>query len=258
MDGTPENWGTTFVRLQQAAMDGTPEHMAAFRRFQEESRRRGRMTRKAARAAALAAADAPVGPRPRLEIEIIPSSLHHKSPRETLGRAWWNRTRKQAYAAAGNRCELCGWTGDRHPVEAHEVYFYDELASPPVQHVIRLIALCPACHAVKHLYRTHAVSRERGDPSIYEDALAHLARVNSWDEAQVRAHLEETRVTYERREALGPWRQDFSALGVPSPVSPPSAAEIREWARRNGYSVPDRGPAGAEVQAAYFDSRPEP
>src|SRR5260370_24716912 len=73
------------------------------------------MSRKAARAAARAAADAPVGPRPRLEIEIIPSSLHHKSPRETLGRAWWNRTRKQAYAAAGNRCELCGGAGDPPP-----------------------------------------------------------------------------------------------------------------------------------------------
>lgn len=255
MDGTPENWGITFVRLQQAAMDGTPEHMAAFRRFQEESRRPSRMTRKAARAAALASADAPAGPQPRLQVEILPSSLHHKSPRETLGRAWWNGVRRQVYAAAGNRCEICGETGDRHPVEAHEVYSYDELASPPVQHVIGLIALCPACHAVKHLYRTYAVSRERGDPSIYEDALAHLAQVNKWDGAQVRAHLEETRITYERREALGPWHQDFRALGV---LSPASAAEIREWARRNGYSVPDRGPIRAEVQAAYFDSRPGP
>ena len=31
----------------------------------------------------------------------------------------------------------------------------------------------------------------------------------------------------------------------------PSAREIREWARRNGYDVPDRGRVSADVRAAY-------
>jgi Lsr2 len=128
------------------------------------------------------------------------------------------------------------------------VYSYYELASPPMQRVIRLIALCPACHAVKHLYRTHAVSIERGDPGIYRDALAHLARINEWDDAQVQAHLEETGAAYERRQALGPWRQDFSALGVQAPAT---EAEIRAWARRNGHIVPDRGPVRAEIREAF-------
>jgi len=201
-------------------MGDVPEHWAAYLRWHEEhvvapagARRAARMTRKAAVAAARAAAmNASTEPRPRLEAEIIPTRLHGKNPRTHFGRAWWDRHRRKAYAAAGNRCEICGGRGDRYPVEAHEVYSYDELASPPVQHVVRLIALCPACHAVKHLYRTHAVSLERGDPSIYTDALAHLATVNGWDEAQVRAHLDETRITYERREALVRWAQDFSAL----------------------------------------------
>ena len=152
---------------------------------------------------------------PRLTTEIIPTSLHGKSPREVKGRAWWDRNRRKVYAAAGYRCEICGEVGPRHPVEAHERYGYDEEARPPVQRVLGLIALCPACHAVKHLYRTHAISRERGDPSIYEDALAHLAKVNGWDEGQARAHLAETRAVYLRREALGPWMQDFTAFEEP-------------------------------------------
>ena len=31
----------------------------------------------------------------------------------------------------------------------------------------------------------------------------------------------------------------------------PSAAEIRAWARSNGYDVPDRGRVSAEVRSAY-------
>ena len=31
----------------------------------------------------------------------------------------------------------------------------------------------------------------------------------------------------------------------------PSAKEIREWARANGYDVPDRGRVSAEVRQAY-------
>jgi len=106
-----------------------------------------------------------------LTIEIIPTNLRGKSPRELNGKAWWDRNRKKAYEAAGYRCEICGGAGNRHSVEAHERYEYDEASQPPCQRLLGLIALCPACHAVKHLYRTHAVSVEQDDSSIYENAL---------------------------------------------------------------------------------------
>lgn len=34
-------------------------------------------------------------------------------------------------------------------------------------------------------------------------------------------------------------------------ASGPSAREIRDWARENGYDVPDRGRVSAEVREAY-------
>lgn len=34
-------------------------------------------------------------------------------------------------------------------------------------------------------------------------------------------------------------------------TSGPSAAEIRQWARSNGFDVPDRGRVAAEVRQAY-------
>jgi len=149
---------------------------------------------------------------PRLTVEIIPTSLHGKNPRTVNGKAWWEGNRKKLYQAAGHRCEICGGVGKHHAVEAHERYEYDEADRPPCQRLVGLIALCPACHGVKHLYRTHAFSTQQGDPSIYESALRHLAQLNGWSHAQVQAYLAETRGTLRRREALGPWVYDFSAF----------------------------------------------
>ena len=39
--------------------------------------------------------------------------------------------------------------------------------------------------------------------------------------------------------------------GASSAKSGPAAAEIREWARANGWDVPDRGRVSAEVRDAY-------
>jgi len=149
---------------------------------------------------------------PKLTVEIIPTSLHGKNPRAEMGKAAWERHRKRVCEAGGNRCEICGGVGKRHPVEIHERYEYDETSLPPCQNVVGLIALCPDCHAVKHLARTRLVARQTGDPSIYENALRHLARVNGWDEQRVLAYLAEVQDEFRRREALGAWTQDFSSL----------------------------------------------
>jgi hypothetical protein len=80
---------------------------------------------------------------PKLTVEIIPTYLHGKNPRTVMGKAAWGRHRKRVCEAAGNRCELCGGVGKRHPVEIHESYEYDETSRPPCQKVVGLIALCP-------------------------------------------------------------------------------------------------------------------
>lgn len=106
------------------------------------------------------------------------------------------RQRKLVCEAAGNRCEICGGIGKRHPC----------------QPVVGLIALCPDCHAVKHLARTRMVSVQQGHRSIYENALRHLARVNEWDGERLKSYVAATRETFQRREALGAWAQDVSLL----------------------------------------------
>lgn len=67
------------------------------------------------------------------------------------------------------------------------------------------------------------------------------------------------------REALAPYighgrragsgggrrRSGGGSSSSASSKSGPSAAEIREWARSNGWDVPDRGRVSAEVREAY-------
>ena len=166
---------------------------------------------------------------PKLTVEIIPTSLHGKNPRTVMGRAIWERQRKLVSEAAGNRCEICGGVGKRHAVEIHERYEYDETSAPPCQRVIGLVALCPDCHAVKHLARTQKVARQQDDPSIYENALRHLASVNDWDAKRLKEYLADVREEFQRREALGEWTQDFSPLlGTSQPTSycRPSAVRV--------------------------------
>lgn len=73
-------------------------------------------------------------------------------------------------------------------MECHEVWTYDDEAH--IQHLTRLIALCPACHLVKHL--GSAIMRGQGQAGF-----AHLARVNGWNFEEAKQHF---------REALNVWK----------------------------------------------------
>jgi hypothetical protein len=74
--------------------------------------------------------------------------------------------------------------------------------------LIRLLALCPRCHLVKHYGRATVTGQQA-------DALAQLCRVNGWTEAQALAHVAEARAVWRRRSAA-PWTVDLSVLGLPA------------------------------------------
>lgn len=60
-----------------------------------------------------------------------------------------------------------------------------------VQRLARLIALCPACHEVKHIGLAGVRGRK-------EEAAAHLKEVNAWSKREADAHI---------RSAFGLWRR---------------------------------------------------
>ena len=63
------------------------------------------------------------------------------------------------------------------------------------------------------------------------------------------------------REALAPYvgharrsggtRKAGGRRAAAPAATGPTAAEVREWARENGWDVPDRGRVSAEVRSAY-------
>lgn len=110
-------------------------------------------------------------PMPKLTCELVPSSTWGENVRSILSVALWKNLRTACYVRAGHKCECCGGVGPKHPVEAHEIWHYND--EELRQTLMGLIALCPACHRCKHM--GFALSTGRLEP-----ALKHMSRVNQW------------------------------------------------------------------------------
>jgi hypothetical protein len=85
----------------------------------------------------------------KLTIELVPSSSWFSNVRSAVSSKEWDKIRKQVYAEAWHVCQICGGVGPNHPVEAHEIWKYDD--KKLIQKLEGMIALCPKCHMVKHM-----------------------------------------------------------------------------------------------------------
>ena len=139
---------------------------------------------------------------PRLTVELVPSTSWGDNLRSVLTPREWSRLSLHVRQAAGMRCEICGGRGERRPVECHEVWEYDD--ERHIQRLVRLIALCPPCHAVKHIGRTQSIGRGR-------EAKEHLQRVNGWSATEAAEHVTQAYDRH-RRRSQHRWTLDLSAL----------------------------------------------
>jgi hypothetical protein len=158
--------------------------------------------RRAARRPAPAVPPRPpvVVPPARLTIELVPKTSWYNNVRALTDELGWDRIRRQVYRQADYRCEVCGGRGPEHPVECYEVWRYDDRTR--VQLLVRMIALCPACHQVKHIGLANVKGRQ---------ARAHLARVNGWTLGQTDAYIAEAFGVWAQR-SQGPWTLDLEGL----------------------------------------------
>ena len=143
-----------------------------------------------------------VVPPVRLTVELVPKTSWYHNVRALVDEMTWDRIRHQVWRQAEYRCEICGGRGPEHPVECHEVWRYDDQTR--TQTLVGMIALCPACHQVKHL----GLANVRGKGA---EARAHLLRVNGWTPEQADAHIEQAFQVWERR-SQGPWTLDLDGL----------------------------------------------
>lgn len=142
--------------------------------------------------------------RPKLTIALVPKTCWCSNVRDHATKQQWDVLRKATYRTAGHVCEICGGKGPKWPVECHEKWQYRIRKGVKTQILRGLIALCPSCHAVKHMGRSIVVGE--GD-----NAMVHLAAVNDWTEEQVEHYLNLVFDIWERRSRYE-WNLDLSWL----------------------------------------------
>lgn len=137
-----------------------------------------------------------------LSINLIPTSSFFKNVRSEVSAEQWDILRRGCYKNANYRCEICKGVGPTHPVECHEIWDYDTAAK--TQTLIRLIALCPACHEVNHM--GFAELKGHG-----EAAMEHLCKVNQWDMEKALDHRIKAFELWIKRNKIK-WKLDLSHL----------------------------------------------
>lgn len=137
-----------------------------------------------------------------LTIELVPKSSWYRNVRSNVSAAEWERLKRLTRSRAHNVCEVCGGRGRKWPVECHEVFAYDD--ERHIQKLVRLVALCPSCHEVKHI----GLAGVRGNSAR---ARAHLAKVNQWSLDDANHYIEACFEMWSRR-SCHEWTLDLSYL----------------------------------------------
>jgi len=137
-----------------------------------------------------------------LTIELVPKTSWYSNVRSEVSDREWDAIRKAVYRRADYKCEVCGDTGDEHPVECHEVWHYDD--ENHTQRLKRMIALCPDCHQVKHI--GYASTQGKG-----HEAAEHLAKVNDWTLFEAMEYIQDSLEQW-RERSQHEWTLDTSIL----------------------------------------------
>ena len=135
-----------------------------------------------------------------MTVELVPKPLWGQNPRSAMTNRQWDDVRRKVYADAGHRCEICGAEGK---LQAHEVWEYDD--EKFIQRLIRMIALCPSCHGVKHFGRSALVLREDDKMRIYK----HFVAVNGCSREEFAKHLRAELAKYQSRSKHADWKIDW-------------------------------------------------
>jgi len=139
---------------------------------------------------------------PKLSIELVPQTSWWTNVRSMVSRKTWDIIRRQTYAEANYCCEICGGKGTKHPVECHEIWHYDDKKG--IQKLLKMIALCPKCHEVKHI----GLSSIRGR---LKEATTHLAKINGWNEQEANVYIDDAFKIWHGRNCIK-WKIDISFL----------------------------------------------
>ncbi|WP_094603386.1 hypothetical protein SPSIL_014220 [Sporomusa silvacetica DSM 10669] len=153
-------------------------------------------------------------------IELVPKTAWCSNLRSELTREEWEQIREKTFKAAGYVCEICGARKTGNFLECHERWEYDSRYR--VQKLIKTVSLCSDCHESTHMGLANKNGR-------YQEARAHLTKVNNWDIATADEHFDKAGDEWIKRNKIN-WKLDARWLLDFVPVSQATTKKILNYA----------------------------
>jgi 5-methylcytosine-specific restriction endonuclease McrA len=142
----------------------------------------------------------------KLTIELVPKTAWYSNVRALMSSDEWDVIRKDSYAKANGKCEICGETGRSqgfsHDLECHEIWKYD--MSSHIQTLTGFISLCPLCHKAKHIGLTGL-----GPKDVYHKVIRHIMKVNKMTGPEVSDFIDEAFLEWKRKNEIN-WETDIT------------------------------------------------
>jgi hypothetical protein len=130
----------------------------------------------------------------KLTIDLLPKGAWGNDFSITLPKKQWDALRKTCYELAGNKCEICG--KETPNLAAHEVWTFD--VDNKTQTLKEIVALCPACHGVKHFRNSTRIG-------YGEQSKAHFMKINNCDFNAFMEHYLEAQATFDELSKIKKW-----------------------------------------------------
>ncbi|MCL2540054.1 MAG: hypothetical protein FWE53_01295 [Firmicutes bacterium] len=130
----------------------------------------------------------------KLTIDLLPKGAWGNNLSKTLPTKDWDTLREACYKRAGYKCEICGLSGE---LDAHEEWEFDVRLK--TQTLKNIIALCSACHGVKHMRNSERIG-------YGENAKRHFIKVNNCSELDFARHRTKAQELFDERNKIYRWK----------------------------------------------------
>jgi len=181
---------------------------------------------------------------PYIVINLVPQTSWGRNMRALMTKDDWRAfARNQIYALTGSVCFVCGGRGPQWPVEADEVWRYDDAKG--VQSLHRVVPLCPPCHEV----RTCGLAVAKGRKKEVADHLAWVERISA---RAATKRIDDALRTWERRSHRN-WSVDLSAAQDKYGISLEHDAELTDSVNAQLVSEAGRRRSGSRSEGISID-----
>jgi len=130
----------------------------------------------------------------KLTIDLLPKGAWGNNFSKSLPKKDWDTLRQKCYQRYNYRCGICGKEDSR--LDAHEVWDFDIKAK--TQTLKNIIALCSACHGVKHFRNSERIG-------YGENAKRHFLRINKCEPLVFAKHYADAQMLFDKHNEVLRW-----------------------------------------------------